>query len=159
MSDHTTSRAKETAASIRRELKLTGIKPRSVTSKPGEINNTVIVEITDADPKTFRTVDEICNKHRMLIPNPDNPHLLIANRDESFPKVSSVKLSNHLSDHMGRRIREYIHNHTPEFPTARSTADTSMQPTGSVRRYSGASVAGTKRTPTSTRPKISGAWV
>ena len=121
MSDHTTSRAKETAASIRRELKLTGIKPRSVTSKPGEINNTVIVEITDADPKTFRTVDDICNKHRVLIPNPDNPNLLIANHDDSFPKVSSVKLSNHLSDHMGRRIREYIHNHTPEFPTVRST--------------------------------------
>ena len=31
MSVNTTSRAKETAASIRRELKLTGIKPRKVS--------------------------------------------------------------------------------------------------------------------------------
>ena len=74
----------ETAASIHGQLKALLVRPKSVTDCPGELNNTVRVKLLDTAPRSFCEASRVCNRHRSLIPDPENSILPESHGRQAF---------------------------------------------------------------------------
>ena len=132
MSIRTTCRAKAAAKSIREHLKELGVRPKSVTCRPGDLNNRVKVKLVDACPDEYRKVEQVCRQHRVLVNDPSIPGRLIPNPASGVPQITTVELVNVISDDLYHSIWQYIRNYTLEKPCKRGVWD---RFTGSVADF------------------------
>lgn len=123
MSIRANTPAHHTARSIRQQLKEAGIKPKSVSASPGQLNSTVKIKLLDTHPDAVRTAIRICTDHQTYVPDPEQPGISKPNPRGDLPKVTTVEVTNCLSDDLYHGIAQYIRAHTPDIASLHTIWD------------------------------------